>query len=379
MVCYWFLKRMKILPKYITRQMIITLLFTVGVFTFVLLMGRMLKQISNLLVNQHVGLEMVAYFAALMLPYVLSFTLPMATLASTLLVFGRMSADHEITAMRASGISLGRIAAPVILLATLLGGLCFYINATVTPWSRLQFRTLFLRLGIEKPMALLEEGTYMRSFPGYVIYVEHKYGNKVEDVALYTLDNDGNVVASLRAKNGIVTANPTTQKLMLDLYNVQGDLRDPKDPTNISKIRPGATAEHYPIELDLGRAFRNASQTRKLPDLMFAELLEEIRSLRAQGIYPAAALMEAHQRVAGAAACIAFALIGIPLGIKTSRRETSIGIAISLGLAVGYYFLTVMSYALRAKPHLYPEAVLWAPCVVFEVLGLWLLWRLSRV
>jgi lipopolysaccharide export system permease protein len=350
-----------------------------GVFTFVLLLGRMLKQLSSLLVNQQVGLPAVAYFTLLMLPYVLSFTLPMATLATTLLVFGRMSADHEITAMRASGISLGRIAAPVILVATLLAGLCFYINAQVTPWSRLQFRTMFLRLGMEKPMALLEEGIYMRSFPGYVIYVEHKKGNKVEDVALYTLDNDGNVVASLRAQNGTVTANPATQKLMLDLYKVQGDLRDPKDPTNINKIRPGATAEHYPIELDLGRAFRHASMTRKLPDLLFGELLTEIQSLRTKGIYPAAALMEAHQRVAAAVACLAFALIGIPLGIKTSRRETSIGIALSLGLAVAYYFLTVMAYALRTKPHLYPEAVLWAPCVLFEVLGLWLLWRVSRV
>jgi lipopolysaccharide export system permease protein len=295
------------------------------------------------------------------------------------MVFGRMSADHEITAMRASGISLGRIAAPVILLATLMAGLCFYINAEVVPWSRMQFRTMFLRLGMEKPMSLLEEGMYMRTFPGYVIYVERKDGNRVEDIALYSLDKDGNVVASLRAQHGTVTGNPTTQKLMLDLYKVQGDLRDPKDPTNLSKIRPGATAEHYPIELDLGRAFRNASQTRKLPDLLFRELLEEIRSLREKGIYPAAALMEAHQRASAAVACIAFALIGIPLGVKTSRRETSIGIALSLGLALVYYFLMIMSHALRAKPHLYPEAVLWAPCVVFELVGLWLLWRLSRV
>jgi lipopolysaccharide export system permease protein len=300
-------------------------------------------------------------------------------LATALLVFGRMSADHEITAMRASGISLSRIAAPLILLAALMAGLCFYINAEISPWSRLQFRTMFLRLGMEKPMSLLEEGMYMRSFPGYVIYVERKDGNRVEDVSIYTLDKDGNVVASLRAQHGIVTGNPATQKLMLDLHKVQGDLRDPKDPTNLSKIRPGATAEHYPIELDLGRAFKQASQTRKLPDLAFRELLQEIRVLREKGIYPAAALMEAHQRVAASVACIAFALIGIPLGIKTSRRETSIGIALSLGLALLYYFMTIMAQALRAKPHLYPEVVLWMPCILFEIIGLWLLWRLSRV
>ena len=88
--------------------------------------------------------------------------------------------------------------------------------------------------------------------------------------------------------------------------------------------------------------------------------------------------MEAHQRVASAVACLAFALIGIPLGIKTSRRETSIGIALSLGLALIFYFMLVLANVLRNKPQLYPEVVLWAPCVIFEVLGLWLLWRVSR-
>src|SRR5580698_759079 len=105
---------MRILPKYITRQLAITLFFTMGVFTFVLLLARTLKQLSDMLVNRQVGLDIVGWFVLYLMPYVLSFSLPMAMLASALLLFGRLSADSEITAIRASGIGLGRIASPVI-------------------------------------------------------------------------------------------------------------------------------------------------------------------------------------------------------------------------------------------------------------------------
>jgi lipopolysaccharide export system permease protein len=370
---------MRILAKYITRQAVITLFFTMGVFTFVLLLTRILRQLSEMLVNRKVGLDVVGRFVLLVTPNILSFSLPMAMLATALLVFGRMSADNEITAMRASGVSLGQMVAPVILLATAAGLLCLVINANVGPWCRFQFKTMFVRLGTERPMALIEEGTYIKDFPGYVIYVGHKNGNAIDDVMLYSLDESNNVVSSLRAERGIVTAKPEEHKLLLDLYNVRGDLRDPKDPTNIRKIRPGTTARRYPIELDLSRALRQARAARQLGDLVFTELQEEIRGLRQRGIYPAAALMEAHQRVAGAVACLAFTLIGIPLGIKTHRRETSIGIAISLGLALAFYFVTVLANTLKGRPYLYPEAILWSPNLFFELLGLWLLWRVTRV
>jgi lipopolysaccharide export system permease protein len=314
-----------------------------------------------------------------MTPNILSFALPMAMLATALLVFGRMSADNEINAMRANGVSLGQVVAPVILLAAAMSVLCLFINTSVAPWCRFQFKTMFVRLGSERPMALIEEGTYIKDFPGYVIYAGRKTDNMIQDVMLYTLDDSNNVVSSLRAEKGFVSAKPEERKLLLDLYNVRGDLRDPKDPTNIHKIRPGTTAQRYPIELDLSRALRQARASRQLGDLVFPELREEIRGLRERGIYPAAALMEAHQRVAAAVACLAFTLIGIPLGIKTSRRETSIGIALSLGLALVFYFVTVLATTLKSRPYLYPEAILWSPNLIFELLGLWLLWRVTRV
>jgi lipopolysaccharide export system permease protein len=370
---------MKILPKYITRQALVTLFFTVSVFTFVLMLARMLKQLSEMLVNRQVGLDIVGWFILLLMPYVLSFSLPMAMLAAALLVFGRLSADNEITAIRASGVGLGRVASPVILLALVMTAMCFYINTSLAPWCRFQFRTLFLQLATENPMALLEEGIPLRDFPGYEIYVGAKKANIIEDVRIMALDDKGNVTSRLYAEKGTVKGDPVSRKLTLDLYRVTGDLRDASDPTNLRKVRTGTTADRYPIELDIGAAFKQARVTRSLQDLPFGELRDEIQRLRDSGMYPASALMEAHQRVAAAVACVAFTLIGIPLGIKTSRRETSIGIALSLGLALIWYLVLVLSNTLRNRPYLFPEAILWTPNLIFEMLGVWLLWRVSRV
>ena len=369
---------MKILAKYITRQAIVTLLLTIAVCTFVLLLARILKQLSDMLVNQKVGLEVVGYFVLLMTPNILSLSLPMAMLATAILIFGRMSADNEITAMRACGMSLGQVVAPVILVAAVASVCCLYINADIAPWCRFEFKTMFVRLGSQRPMALIEEGTYVRDFPGYVIYAAKKRGNTLEDVMIYQLDESNNVSSSMRAQKGIVSAKPDEHKLLLDLYNVRDAWHDSKEPTNVHKIRSDILVERYPIEMDLSRALRQARATRQLGDLVFSELMDEIRELRAHGIYPAAALMEAHQRVAGAVACLAFTLLGVPLGIKTSRRETSIGIALSLGLALIFYFMTILANTLKGRPALFPEAILWSPNLLFEFLGLWLLWRVTR-
>ncbi len=274
--------------------------------------------------------------------------------------------------------SLGQIAAPMVVLSVLMGGICFYFNASLGPQSYHRFNKLFVEIGMENPLALIEEGKYMREFPGYVIYVGKKRDKDLEHVTLYLLNDDGNVISSVRARRAIISARPERHTLLLDMYDVRGDLRDPRDPTNIEKIRAGTTARRYPVELDLGKILRKSRAKKKLRDYTLGELREEIVQLKQRGIFPSATLLEVHGRLSGAVACVAFTLVGIPLGLKTSRRETSIGIAISLVLAFIYYFFVILATTLKDRPDLYPEAIIWVPSVAFELIGIWLLWRVSR-
>ena len=171
---------MRILNRYISKNLLLALALTIAVAMFagiLAVLGKLFRVAGG-----HVPLELLLLFVWYNVPNVFCYILPLGVLVATVLVFNRMSADNEVTALRASGVSLLQIIAPVVLLAMLISGLCAWLQFSVSPMAGRRARWLLKEQLLENPIALLNENSDIEIFTGYRILIGAKHGTKMEDV-----------------------------------------------------------------------------------------------------------------------------------------------------------------------------------------------------
>ena len=396
---------MKTLHLYLTRQVVAALLLSVAVFIFVLLLGNVMKEILTLLLNRQATLGGVAQALALLIPFVLVFALPMGMLTATLLVFGRFSADHELTAVRAGGISLLALITPILILSLALSGLAAAINTEIAPQCRVAYKRLLFRLGLQNPGSLLREKTFISDFPGYVIYLGKLKGEDAENIVINRIENT-ELVQRTRASRGTIKFDPAKQQYLFHLFEAQNTLRIRHTrPPAILTNAPPATAQssNAPVsaktpppttpdpeddwevisfgEITVPVDFKYvapAEQKPKISEMTLAQLLRELRETERLGVDATPIKVQIHRQVSFSFACVGFTLIGIPLGIRAHRRETSIGMALALILVVIYYSFIILGQAMETRPEFFPHLILWIPNFLFQTIGAVLLHRANR-
>jgi lipopolysaccharide export LptBFGC system permease protein LptF len=224
---------MRTLHRYLLREVLATLVLTVGVFTAVLLMGNAMKEVLALVVRGQASLMGVGKAFVLLIPFVISFSLPMGLLTAMLLVFGRFSVDQELTAARAGGISLVSLVAPVLLLAVVFSGLSAWINLSIAPRCRTAYKELVYDLAISNPAKLLSANTFVTEVPGYVIYIgELEQGAdeqhwKMKQILLNRIE-DGELIQRTRAARGEVSYDSANKQYLFRLFEAQVNVRADK-------------------------------------------------------------------------------------------------------------------------------------------------------
>jgi lipopolysaccharide export system permease protein len=372
-----------------------SLIMTIAVFTFVLMVGSALKEILPLLVNGQVGFGVVTEAFGLLIPFVWVLALPMGMLTATLLIFGRFSADQELTAVRASGISLLSISSPILLLSLVLCGFSALVNMEIGPRCRVAYRSILFNLRMELSNIQLPEGRFIRDFKNYLFYVDKNRRGDLEKITVYQLENETNVVRTIRAEHGKIEVDTPNQQIHVYLYGckVLASVND--------RLFPGSSDEIY-IPLKIDKQARHLET--KVSDMSFTELRREYHTLERQSSPPivlqklppgerkaarerwakerkdllSPVIFHMHRQIAFSFACFGFTLVGIPLAIRVHRRETNVGIALALILVVFYYSFIVLGQSLDSRPECAPYLIVWVPNFLFQAMGAVLLWRANK-
>jgi lipopolysaccharide export system permease protein len=347
---------MRIIRNYILIECIIPFVMALIVLTCVFLLGNLIP-LTNLVVNKGVSILTVGRAFTLMVPVFLGYTIPIACLIAVILAFSRFMADNEITAIRASGIHLGRLLTPLTVLGLIASLALIILNERVIPYAHHEQRRLLKNLGVENPTALLEAGMFIHSFANQIIFIHKIEDNKMHNVTIYQPKPDG-PTRTIIAKHGEFTPVPGRDQIKLKLMDGSSDEPNLENPESFYKLN----FKEYFMTLDLSK---NDETVEKKPQSMtLRELQAEIAKLEMHFIDAARLRTEYFRKISWSFSPLIFILIGFPLAVITNRREKSANVVLAILCFAFYYLFSLGCEALSKKGVLPAGVIMWTPNMV---------------
>jgi len=363
----------KIVDRYIFREIAVPFLFGLFLFTFVLLIARLLKLIE-LVVNRGVPAGRIMLVFAYLMPAFLEVTVPMAMLLAILIAFGRLSADSEMVAMRSSGLSLYQLMGPVVTFVALTTLSTAALSVYVRPWGNRSLKTALFDIARARASAGIKPQVFNDDFPGLVIYTESidATADRLHHV-LVSDERSGDQHNTIFAREGTMVSNPKTQTVTLRLRDGAIHTTDGQ-----GGVEYQTEFQSYDVNLDLRQALASVREHKDPKEMTFGQLRRTIETKRAQHESFAPELVEYHRKFSIPAACIVFALVAVPLGVQPVRAVRARGFAVSLAMIFVYYILLTAGQALAEHELVPAVAGLWLPNAVFAVVGTYLFVQAGR-
>jgi len=335
------------------------------VLSFVLTIGLLVQIVGYIM--DGVPMSLVGEFCMVSLPETLQWSMPLALLVSSILVFSRLSADSEISAMRACGINLLAVMRWPILFGVFCTLLGFWVNNEIVPRGHEIRRTLKTKVSVKTGLSVLEPGRIIDDFPKVKLYFGRKEGNWLYDLVVLDYSNP-KIDRMITADKALVTQNGAD--VDFKLYHMTVDPVDEKHQTMARANR---------FEYTMKDVIRNSEYKRRSKDYRFSEMRACIREAEKSLARPpgkselarrwqemgrrelSGNKVELAKRFVFAMASICFVLIGVPLGIRSQRKESTVGMAISLAVSLGYYVIVILMLSCEEMYAIHPEWIIWLP------------------
>jgi len=358
----------KTLIRYLISEVLPPFLLGLLAFTFILLIGRLLKLIE-LVISRGVPPIQVGKLLVLIMPTFLEMTVPMAFLLAILLGLGRMANDQELLAMKASGVSPLQILWPIAGLSLMVSILTLVTTLYARPTANSALKKELYNIAKSRVGTALKEKVFNDDFPKILVYVEEIIppGNTAQGI--FIIDKRDRVREDIiLGKVARITSDDESNTLALRLFDGSIYERE-KNREGFSQTRFNI----YDFKLDLDELVGPVRQKEAGPkELPLADLLKSIEEKQRRGGKSIPERMEFHQRIAFGFIPLVFGLLGVALALlpRTSRAGRSWGFMLCLFWLLVYYVLLSFGKALGDKGHLQPIPALWLPNVTIGFIAL---------
>jgi len=360
----------KIINRYILREISYPFLIIIFVLTFVLLMGKIL-QLMDLMVNKGVSFIDISKLFLLLTPSFLILTIPISLLISILIGLGRLSGDNEITILKASGISLYKLIAPVAFLSLIAFIMTSFTSLFLVPHSKFTTKNLLFTIAKKKASIGIKEKVFNDDFKGILLYAENipVHGNYMEGVII----SDTRIskeASTIIAEKAYLLSDPQLMSVTLRLENGSTHIVD----TNLRNYRK-MDFSVYDVNLDIESSIAEEKKlkTKDSTELTIRELAEKLKKAGLEKAAIREVAIEFHKTITTPLSCIVFGILGIPLGIRSHRAVKSRGFTVGLFTVFIYYILRLGGEALAETGRLSPFIGTWAPNIILGSIGIYLL------
>jgi lipopolysaccharide export system permease protein len=358
---------------YLLRELLPPFLVSVLLFTFSLLLSKILR-LTEMIMTRGVGIPSVLFLIATLLPFVFMFTLPMSSLLSVVLAFLRLSADNELTAMKNAGVSLYQLLPPVILFSGFLCLLTAFMSIYALPWGNYQFKIKLLEIARTRADIAIKESVFNNAFENVVIYTQD-YDSKKQLMrqVLISDERDPKTKNTIVAPLGYLLNHADGRSVTIRLLNgtisrVDGDL----------KVTQTIAFDRYDMNVDLKGMEALATGQKRNTEMSLSELQEHMKSLPPDSLRYRASLAQWHYKFIFPFSCLVLGILGVSLGVQSSRGNRSKGVFLALIVFLVYYLLLVASANLGELGYLPTAASMWSPNVIFATLAVYMLIKSAR-
>lgn len=424
---------MKILTRYILKEHIAPFLFAFFTITFLLIIDY-IPRITESVMDKDISVWVALELLVLNLAWILALSIPMSALVATLMAFGRLTADFEITAIKSSGVNMLRIIMPVLIVGLILTMLMVQFNDKILPDLNKKARELQGDISAMRPTLVFRSGVFISDVPGYLVLIDdiNHITSEIKGISITDTKNN-NRPRIIIAEHGLIEMTDGNKNMKFTLYNGEIHSLDLSDPENYRQVdfeKQIINISGTGSELQRNESSYRGDREQSIADMwevidnadgqifprqqqIYTTMLDNINKLltdtvaiRASKMTDSAAYLmvkksadnlrltvkrnvmqiashkkriaqfslEIHKKYSIPTAIISFILIGAPLGIMSKKKGMGIAITISIILFVVYWSFLIVGEDLADRKLITPFWAMWTANFLLSGIGLYLLY-----